>query len=154
MKQIIKVGQLVRKRCNPYVKYIVRSVKKHIAHLEPLNTVYVPTQTLLFPTGYPEEKLVKVPYNSLLLSRANYRRVKNYLSIGLIGTIYIDAHNKSVVNIERDLESCTIVKVYTSAKDSDFYFIKIEDITRVIASVDVNGKWKKLPSFKITFSAL
>lgn len=153
----IRTGQLVRKRSNNYANYIVTSMRNGKAKLDTVNGYYIP-DSVLYSKEYPVEKLVKVEYKILPISKLNMYITKVCVAKNEPRTMYISINNSYANEIDKHIEECNIVKVYTTDKNG-FYFIAIDEIKHVVAYLPVpvkNDKLKleKQPCFKICFHAL
>lgn len=150
----IRTGQLVRKRSNDYANYIVTSMRNGKARLDTVNGYYVPEQSVLYPKGYPVEKLIGVEYKTLPLSKLNMYLAKVAVAKNEPRIIYVDIRNTYAQQIDLHLNECNIVKVYSTDKNGGFYFIAIDEIKHVIAGILINDKLVKKPCFKIMFHPL
>lgn len=144
-----KRGQIVQKRSNSHVLYVVDEVKKNKIGIKPINSFTA--DYLLYPNGYPAEKLEHVLYNTLCVTLDNMTKVTNYVAMRMNGVIYISYNDKQIAKIIKDIEENTLVKVYTTKKNTTFEFIHIDDIRRVMHFVKQRGKLIKMPAYRIEF---
>lgn len=145
-----KKGQIVQKRSNSHVLYVIDEVRRNgKIDIKPINSYTA--DYLLFPGGYPAEKLVHVSYNVLCLSYDNMTRVSNSVAMRINGTIYVSYNDKQIAKIADAIETNTLVKVYTTRRNTPFEFIHIDDIRRVIHVVKQRGKLVKMPAYRVEF---
>lgn len=142
---MFQLGQVVKYDNGEKLLYYIVNITKYAVDIKPLS--YDSSYTIL---NVSKKIIKKVPYKTLLLTKAQYKAVKQNINDYQRLDIYISAENKPLRRILCNWHEEDIIKCYTTESGYTPIFVNITDFEKVIHVVRQRKEWIKMPAFKLT----